>query len=43
MGKFVTAINCMDGRVQIPVIEYLKNNYGINYVDMITAPGLTNY
>ena len=22
--KFVTAINCIDGRVQIPVIEWLK-------------------
>lgn len=38
-SKFATAINCMDGRVQIPVIEYLKSNYGINYVDMITEPG----
>lgn len=37
--KFVTAINCMDGRVQLPVIEYLKNNYGAEYVDMITEPG----
>jgi carbonic anhydrase len=40
MSKFATAINCMDGRVQIPVIEYIKNNYGVNYVDMITAPGV---
>ncbi len=40
MSKFATAINCMDGRVQIPVIEYIKNNYGVDYVDMITAPGV---
>ncbi len=39
MGKFATAINCMDGRVQIPVIEYIKNRYQVNYVDMITIPG----
>ena len=37
--KFVTAINCMDGRVQIPVIEWLRKEYGINYIDMITEPG----
>jgi hypothetical protein len=29
----------MDGRVQIPVIEYIKRNYDIDYVDMITEPG----
>jgi carbonic anhydrase len=39
MNKFATAINCMDGRVQIPVISYIKNNYGVDYVDMITLPG----
>ena len=33
---FSTAINCMDGRAQIPVIEYMKESFGINYVDMIT-------
>lgn len=37
--RFATAINCMDGRVQIPVIDYLKHQYGIDYVDMITEPG----
>ncbi len=39
MNKFATAINCMDGRVQIPVIEYIKNKYEVDYVDMITLPG----
>jgi hypothetical protein len=39
MGKFGTAINCMDGRVQLPVIEYFKKEYGIDCVDMITEPG----
>ncbi len=37
--KFATAINCMDGRVQIPVIEWLKKEYGVSYIDMITEPG----
>ena len=37
--KFATAINCMDGRVQLPVINYLKDQYKIDYVDMITEPG----
>ena len=34
--KFVTAINCMDGRVQVPVIEWLKKEYKADDVDMIT-------
>jgi len=37
--KFATAINCIDGRVQMPVTEFIKNNYDIDYVDMITMPG----
>ena len=38
-NRFVTAINCMDGRVQIPVIEYLKARYDVEYVDVVTEPG----
>ncbi len=38
--KFVTAINCMDGRTQLPVSEHLKTKYGATYVDTITEPGV---
>jgi heterodisulfide reductase subunit A-like polyferredoxin len=38
-GAFCTAINCMDGRVQLPVIEYMKARLGVVYVDNITEPG----
>lgn len=37
--KFVTAINCMDGRVQFPVMDWLMKNLHADYVDMITEPG----
>jgi hypothetical protein len=37
--KFVTAINCMDGRTQIPIIKWMKHEYKADYVDMITEPG----
>lgn len=37
--KFCTAINCMDGRVQFPVIKYLRKRFNVAYVDMITEPG----
>jgi hypothetical protein len=39
-GAFATAINCMDGRVQLPVAEFLKKKYKVDYVDAITEPGL---
>jgi len=38
-GKFATAINCMDGRTQIPVINWFKEHYGVDYVDAVTEPG----
>jgi hypothetical protein len=29
----------MDGRVQLPVIEYLRKRFDVDYVDSITEPG----
>lgn len=38
-GTFGTAINCMDGRTQRPVIDLVMKRFGVDYVDMITEPG----
>jgi len=37
--RFCTAVNCMDGRVQIPVIRYLQARFAADYVDTVTEPG----
>lgn len=37
--KFVTAINCMDGRTQRPVHRWMESEFNADYVDMITEPG----
>jgi hypothetical protein len=37
--RFATAINCMDGRTQLPVINYVLSKYRVDFVDMITEPG----
>ena len=37
--KFCTSIHCMDGRIQEPIIKYLKDSYSMSYVDTITEPG----
>lgn len=38
--RFATALNCIDGRVQIPIIKWLKENFDVDYVDLITEPGM---
>ena len=37
--SFCTAINCMDGRVQLPTTAFLKERFNVDYVDMITEAG----
>lgn len=37
--SFCTAINCMDGRIQLPVNTYLRDRLGVDYVDTVTEPG----
>ena len=39
MSTFCTVINCMDGRAQLPVIRYLKDRFGADYVDVVSEPG----
>ena len=38
--RFGTALNCIDGRTQIPIIEWIKENFDVDYVDLITEPGM---
>ena len=38
-GEFGCAINCIDGRAQTAVIEWVKFHGGVQYVDVITEPG----
>lgn len=40
MDRRVTCLNCMDGRVQLPVLTWIKSNYPIDYVDVITEAGM---
>ncbi len=37
--KFITAITCMDGRIQSVVNKYLQEKYNRLFVDTITAAG----
>ena len=37
--SFCTAVNCMDGRVQLPVIHYLQERFDVLYVDVVSEAG----
>ena len=37
--SFCTVVNCMDGRVQLPVIAFLQDYFKAEFVDSITEPG----
>lgn len=38
--KYATCLNCIDGRAQLPVIKWGTDNYPVDFVDMITEPGM---
>ena len=37
-----TCLNCMDGRVQLPVLHWIKEKYKVDFVDVITEAGMDN-
>lgn len=39
-GTFATSVTCMDGRIQLPLAKWIKENYSVDYVDAITEPGV---
>lgn len=39
-GRFATALNCMDGRVQEPVADFVRQHFGVDFVDMVTGAGI---
>lgn len=38
--RYGTVLNCIDGRTQIPIIQWMKENFGLDYVDLITDAGM---
>jgi len=38
-AKFAVVINCIDGRTQLPVINFMKSKFKVEFVDVITEPG----
>ncbi|GIQ86659.1 hypothetical protein KIPB_008552 [Kipferlia bialata] len=40
---FATGINCMDGRVQLPLVNHMMSTYNVSFVDQITEAGPVRY
>ena len=40
METRATCLNCMDGRVQLPVHEWIRANYPVDFVDVVTEAGM---
>jgi carbonic anhydrase len=40
VDRRVTCLNCMDGRVQLPVLTWIRSNYPVDFVDVVTEAGM---
>lgn len=40
METRATCLNCMDGRVQVPVLNWIKANFPVDFLDVITEAGM---
>lgn len=43
MNEFGTVLNCMDGRGQRRVADYLFTTFGVRHLDTITAAGMVKH
>ena len=39
-GKFATSVSCIDGRTQLPLAAWIKEKYSVDFVDVISEPGV---
>ncbi|QMU54616.1 MAG: hypothetical protein GKS07_06845 [Nitrosopumilus sp.] len=39
-GKFATSVSCIDGRVQFPLAAWIKETHSVDFVDVISEPGV---
>ncbi len=39
-GIFATSVSCIDGRIQVPLAKWIKEKYTVDFIDIITEPGI---
>jgi hypothetical protein len=40
MPTFASAVTCIDGRVLQPLVDWARDRYGVDAVDVVTKPGV---
>ncbi len=40
VDRRATCLNCMDGRIQLPVIHWIRENFPVDFIDIITEAGM---
>jgi hypothetical protein len=43
MAERATAVNCIDGRTQRPVLDHVATRFGARNIDLVTAPGAVRH
>src|SRR5690242_11949416 len=41
--RFGTAVSCIDGRVHVPVINWMRDVLALDFVDLVTYPGADGF
>jgi hypothetical protein len=41
--NFGTALSCIDGRVHLPTISWMRDVLSVDYVDLVTYPGVDGF
>lgn len=39
-GGFAVVLNCIDGRAQQPLLDWVRSQYAVDYADVVTEPGI---
>lgn len=39
-GGFAVVLNCIDGRAQQPLLDWMRDQYDVDYADVVTEPGI---
>jgi hypothetical protein len=42
-STFGTAVSCIDGRVHLPVINWMRDVLAVDFVDLVTYPGADRF
>lgn len=39
-ASFAVCLCCIDGRIHVPLVVWTRDNYAVDFVDLVTEPGM---